>query len=109
MVKCINDDQNQVSISKDVAYVPAKTSVGEQFATSNPLLAPYVTIVQTARSRTGELGSGWNKAATAIYTAEQLALTGKASPADAPEASTGLVAGARGAPMMTSQGLGWSR
>jgi multiple sugar transport system substrate-binding protein len=83
MVKCINDDQNQVTISKDVAYVPAKTSVAEQFAKNNPLLAPYVTIVQTARSRTGELGAGWNKAATAIYTAEQLALTGKASPSKA--------------------------
>lgn len=83
MVKCINDNQNQFTISKDVAYVPAKTSVGEQFAQDNALLAPYVTIVQTARSRTGELGAGWNKAATAIYTAEQLALTGKASPVQA--------------------------
>ena len=83
MVQCINDNQNQIAISKYVAYVPAKTSVAEQFAPGNPLLAPYVTIVQTARSRTGELGAGWNKAATVIYTAEQLALTGKASPAQA--------------------------
>jgi multiple sugar transport system substrate-binding protein len=83
MVSCINSDANQVAISKTVAYVPAKTSVGEQFATDNPLLAPFVTIAQTARSRTGELGTGWTKAATVIYTAEQLALTGVASPADA--------------------------
>jgi multiple sugar transport system substrate-binding protein len=83
LVSCINSDANQVAIAKTVAYVPAKTSVAEQFATDNPLLAPFVTVAQTARSRTGELGTGWDKAATAIYTAEQLALTGKASPADA--------------------------
>jgi multiple sugar transport system substrate-binding protein len=83
MVDCINSDANQVAISKTVAYVPAKTSVGEQFAKDDPLLAPFVTVAQTARSRTGEIGSGWTQAATAIFTAEQLALTGKASPADA--------------------------
>lgn len=83
IVACINSDANQVAISKAVAYVPAKISVGEQFAKTNPLLAPYVTVVQTARSRTGELGNGWDTAATAIYTAEQLALTGKDSPAAA--------------------------
>ena len=80
IVACINSDANQVAISKAVAYVPAKTSVAERFAKSNPLLAPYVTVAQTARSRTGELGNGWDKAATAIYTAEQQALTGEASP-----------------------------
>jgi multiple sugar transport system substrate-binding protein len=83
IVACINSDANQVAISKAVAYVPAKISVAEQFAKTNPLLAPYVTVVQTARSRTGELGNGWDTAATAIYTAEQLALTGKDSPAAA--------------------------
>jgi len=83
IVACINSDANQVAISKAVAYVPAKTSVAEQFAKTNPLLAPYVTVVQTARSRTGELGNDWDTAATAIYTAEQLALTGKDSPAAA--------------------------
>ena len=83
IVACINSDANQVAISKAVAYVPAKISVAEQFAKTNPLLAPYVTVVQTARSRTGELGTGWDTAATAIYTAEQLALTGKDSPAAA--------------------------
>lgn len=83
IVACLNSDANQVAISKAVAYVPAKISVAEQFAKTNPLLAPYVTVVQTARSRTGELGNGWDTTATAIYTAEQLALTGKDSPAAA--------------------------
>jgi multiple sugar transport system substrate-binding protein len=83
VVACINSDANQIAISKAVAYVPAKISVAEQFAAGNPLLAPYVTVVQTARSRTGELGTGWDAAATAIYTAEQLALTGEDSPAAA--------------------------
>ncbi|QMU78421.1 extracellular solute-binding protein [Streptacidiphilus sp. PB12-B1b] len=83
IVACINSDANQVTIAKTVAYVPAKTSVAEQFAKDNPLMAPYVTVAQTARSRTGELGTGWDKAATAIYTAEQQALTGEASPAAA--------------------------
>jgi multiple sugar transport system substrate-binding protein len=83
IVACLNSDANQVAISKAVAYVPAKTSVAEQFAKTNPLLAPYVTVVQTARSRTGELGNDWDTAATAIYTAEQLALTGKDAPAAA--------------------------
>jgi multiple sugar transport system substrate-binding protein len=52
-------------------------------AKTNPLIAPFVTVVKTARSRTGVLGAKWPVAATKIYTAEQLALTGKMSPAAA--------------------------
>ena len=43
----------------------------------------FAEMVKTARARTAELGNDWPEAATAIYTAVQLALTGKASPMDA--------------------------
>ena len=46
----------------------------------HPQVASFVTTVKTARARTGELGPDWPKAATKIYTAVQLALTGKATP-----------------------------
>jgi multiple sugar transport system substrate-binding protein len=46
-------------------------------------MAAFTEQVANARSRTGKLGEDWPKAATEIYTAIQLALTGQATPAEA--------------------------
>jgi multiple sugar transport system substrate-binding protein len=83
LVKCITSDKNQVTIANTEGDVPAKPAVAQEVAKTNPLIASFVTVVEHARARTGELGPDWPKAATKIYTAEQLALTGKATPADA--------------------------
>lgn len=83
LVACINNAQSQTSLAEANVGVPSLTAVAQQAAKSNPLLTSFVSVVANARARTGELGPDWPKAATKIYTAVQLALTGKLSPADA--------------------------
>jgi multiple sugar transport system substrate-binding protein len=80
LVQCITDDKNQAIIAKTEGDVPASPSVAATFAKSNPLYAPFAEAVKAARARTGILGPKWPEAATKIYTAEQLAFTGKANP-----------------------------
>jgi multiple sugar transport system substrate-binding protein len=82
-VECISNDKNQLALAKARFTVPTKTALASQFATEVPEMAAFTEQVATARSRTGELGDKWPDAATQIYTAIQLALTGQASPADA--------------------------
>ena len=82
-VKCLGEPDMQKTIAKVTGNVPTDKKAGAEWAAANPQVASFVTTVQTARARTGELGDAWPKAATAIYTAVQNALTGKASPADA--------------------------
>ncbi len=82
-VGCINSAQMQTAIAGVGGNVPSNEAVAATWASSHPQVASFVTTVKTARARTGELGSDWPKAETKIYTAEQLALTGKASPSAA--------------------------
>jgi multiple sugar transport system substrate-binding protein len=83
VVACLNSDANQLSLGKQRQTVPTKTALLEKFVAENPSMKAFATVVQTARSRTGELGADWPKAATKIYTAVQTALTGGAPPAQA--------------------------
>lgn len=83
LVECINSAKSQGTIAKANLNIPSRTAVAQEVAKSNPLLAPFVTVVANARARTAELGPDWPMAATKIYTAEQLALTGKMTPAAA--------------------------
>ncbi|GAA0994114.1 sugar ABC transporter substrate-binding protein [Subtercola frigoramans] len=83
IVACINSDENQATIAKSAGLIPSTLTVATKAVAENPLLASFATTVATARARTGELGADWPAAATRIYTAEQLALTGKATPTDA--------------------------
>jgi multiple sugar transport system substrate-binding protein len=82
-VACLNTDKNQTANAVANFEVPTSKTASAAFASANPDLAPIVTIVSGGRSRTALLGPDWPAAATKIYTAEQLALTGKATPADA--------------------------
>lgn len=82
-VGCLATPTMQKKIAGVTGNVPTNVDAGKAWATSNPQVAAFVTTVQTARARTGELGDKWPVAATAIYTAVQLALTGKAAPAAA--------------------------
>lgn len=82
-VGCLNAAKMQAVIAKNTGNVPTNITASEAWGKTHPQVSSFVTTVQTARARTGELGPDWPKAATKIYTAVQLALTGKASPAAA--------------------------
>ena len=82
-VACVTSGENQLTMATGRGAVPSDSEVAAQAATENPLVASFVETVQTARSRTALLGEEWPTAATEIYTAVQLALTGSESPADA--------------------------
>jgi multiple sugar transport system substrate-binding protein len=82
-VECLNKPETQLKIAQISGNVPADQASAATWATSHPQVQSFVETVKTARARTAELGDKWPAAATAIYTAVQLALTGKASAADA--------------------------
>ncbi|WP_144710457.1 sugar ABC transporter substrate-binding protein [Curtobacterium pusillum] len=79
-VGCLNTDKMQKVIAGVTGNVPTNLEVGAAWAKDHQQVSSFVTTVKTARARTGELGPDWPKAATKIYTAVQLALTGKADP-----------------------------
>jgi multiple sugar transport system substrate-binding protein len=82
-VGCLNTAKMQTYIAGTTGNVPTNIVASEAWGKTHPQVSAFVTTVQTARARTGELGADWPKAATKIYTAVQLALTGKASPSAA--------------------------
>lgn len=82
-VKCLVSPEHQLETAKITQTVPTNPDVAEEAAKANPAMATFVTTVKTARSRTAILGPDWPKAATKIYNAVQIALTGKATPAQA--------------------------
>lgn len=82
-VGCLNDAKMQTTIAGVTGNVPTNIEASEAWGKTHPQVSSFVTTVQTARARTGELGPDWPKAATKIYTAVQLALTGKATPEEA--------------------------
>jgi len=83
VVQCLNSDTNMLNDAKTNDAVPTKTALGQQLVATEPQLKAFVDEVPSLRSRTGELGAQWTKAATAIYTAVQSALTGGAQPMEA--------------------------
>jgi multiple sugar transport system substrate-binding protein len=83
IVACLNTADNEKTIAAENNYIPSNPTIAADFGNSNPDLAPWVSIVADARSRTGLLGTKWPAVGTQIYQAEQLALTGKSSGAAA--------------------------
>lgn len=83
LISCINTATNERKIADATGNIPSLTSAAQAFGASDARVAPFVTLVGTARSRTGELGTKWPTAAKGIYTAEGLAFTGKADAAAA--------------------------
>lgn len=82
-VQCISNDENQLALAEARYTVPTKTTLAEEYVSRVPEMASFTEQVGTARSRTGQLGEDWPEAATVIYNAVQLALTGKASAEEA--------------------------
>ena len=83
VLACMNNSANQTSFATAVGYVPSLQSAAAQVAQSTPALAPFVTEVATALSRTAEVGTKFPTIATAIETAMQSAITGAATPQQA--------------------------
>ncbi|MEG3613709.1 sugar ABC transporter substrate-binding protein [Isoptericola haloaureus] len=88
-VDCVVGGENQLTMATGRGAVPADSAVAAEAARTNPTVATFVDTVQTARARTALLGPDWPRAATQIYTAEQLALTDTESPAEALERVAG--------------------
>jgi multiple sugar transport system substrate-binding protein len=78
-IGCFTKDSNQLDLATQRYTVPTKPELAKDYVAKMPTMEAFTEQVANARSRTGELGTGWPKAATAIYTAIQLALTGKAT------------------------------
>lgn len=82
-VQCISSDENQLELAETRYTVPTNTALAEEYVTRVPEMAAFTEQVANARSRTGQLGEDWPEAATVIYNAVQLTLTGQATPEDA--------------------------
>jgi multiple sugar transport system substrate-binding protein len=87
-VACLTTDEHQITMANGRGAVPASEAAAEQVASDKPLIAAFADTVRDGRSRTALLGEEWPEAATAIYTAVQLALTGSATPQEALEQAT---------------------
>ncbi|MFC4224157.1 sugar ABC transporter substrate-binding protein [Lysinibacter cavernae] len=83
LIECITSDDVQLSLAEQRFTIPTKPALAEEFVSRVPTMEAFTEQVANARSRTGKLGTDWPQAATEIYTAIQLSLTGQASPKDA--------------------------
>ncbi|MFF2031324.1 extracellular solute-binding protein [Arthrobacter sp. NPDC058192] len=82
-VACTGTEDSQLALGKARNTVPTQNDLHEKYVAEVPAMAAFTKQVENARARTGKLGKDWPKAATTIYTAVQLALTGGASVEDA--------------------------
>lgn len=78
-ITCFTNDKNELELAQKRFTVPTKPTLAKDYVEKMPTMESFTEQVTNARSRTGKLGAEWPKAATTIYTAIQLALTGKAS------------------------------
>ncbi|MGX7828019.1 sugar ABC transporter substrate-binding protein [Actinokineospora sp. 24-640] len=83
VLTCILAEPNMLAWDKSHAYIPSKVDIAKTYGQENPALEPFVAQVETARSRTAELGEGYPKVSQALADALQSALTGKQSPEEA--------------------------
>jgi multiple sugar transport system substrate-binding protein len=83
IIQCMNSDDNMLLGAKTNNSIPSRESLGQKAVAQDPAMKTFVAQLPGLRSRTGELGADWTKAATAIYTAVQDALTGKTAPLEA--------------------------
>lgn len=78
-ITCFTSDDNQVNLGSQRYTVPTKPELAKAYVEKMPDMESFTEQIANARSRTGNLGAEWPKAATEIYTAIQLALTEKAT------------------------------
>jgi multiple sugar transport system substrate-binding protein len=80
VLACMNGSANQLAYAKANGYIPSLESAAKQIAVQSPQLAPFVTEVGTALSRTAEVGTAYPKIQTAMETALAAAITGQQTP-----------------------------
>lgn len=78
-VECMSGPEIQMSVAESRYLVPTRTDLIDEYVEQVPDMAAFAEQVRNARSRTGQLGEEWPEAATVIYDAIQLAITGQAS------------------------------
>lgn len=83
LVSCLTSSEQQMSLGTQRYTVPTKPELAQEYVAKMPTMDAFTEQVGNARSRTGKLGTEWPEAATTIYTAIQLVLTGKVSVDDA--------------------------
>ncbi|WP_260406126.1 extracellular solute-binding protein [Microbacterium sp. G2-8] len=82
-VECMSSPEIEMSVAESRYLVPTRTDLIDEYVEMVPEMGAFAEQVKNARSRTGQLGEEWPEAATVIYDAIQLAITGEASAADA--------------------------
>jgi len=83
ILKCMNEDEVQLDLATKRQTVPTKLSVLDEFVELNPNMEGFTEVVQTARARTGLLGTEWPAAGARIYEALGQSLAGGVDPAEA--------------------------
>lgn len=83
VLACLNEPGNMLRLAEQHHTVPSRSAVASRYAREVPSMAPFVRSVARARARTGRLGVRWPRAATAIHTAVQAALSGERTPREA--------------------------
>ncbi|MEV0035916.1 sugar ABC transporter substrate-binding protein [Streptomyces sp. NPDC050804] len=83
VLACLNNSTSMLTLAEQHFTVPSRSAVASRYGGQVPSMAAFVRSVEGARARTGELGVGWPKAATGIYTAIQSAVTGEQTPEEA--------------------------
>ncbi len=89
-VECMSGEEISLSLAESRYLVPTRTDIIDSYIETVPEMAAFGEQIKTARARTARLGAEWPGAATVIYNAMQLAITGAASADEAfAEASEG--------------------
>lgn len=83
VLSCILAEDNMLSWDAAHAYVPSRDSAVETFVEQHPGMEPFARQVETARSRTAELGENYPVVSQELARALQVALTGEQSPKEA--------------------------
>jgi multiple sugar transport system substrate-binding protein len=86
IVNCLLSDKEMLEWATLQAYIPARQTLAQQAAQSDPNMLPFVQAAAAERSRTGppaNLGPNYNKVSQPLWNAIQAALTGAKTPQDA--------------------------
>lgn len=78
-VECMSSEEISLSLAESRYLVPTRTDLIDGYIESVPEMAAFGEQIKTARARTARLGEEWPEAATVIYNAMQLAITGTAT------------------------------
>ena len=89
VIKCMNEDDTQLDLASKRQTVPTKIALLEEFVELNPRMAGFTEVVQTARARTGLIGTEWPAAGARIYEAIGSSIAGGVDPETALEQAQG--------------------